>query len=165
MGFVPGRESARMEASAEHIRRNTDPAAGSCAETATEDDAGEIMALLRKSFDPLFAFLPGEKELKQAISQGRVWIVRRADKVAAVLHSREEKNYAVIAHMAVAERFRGLGLAGDLLRCYHRMNVERVRGFRHWVDVNNAAAVHLYTESGYVFGTRRANEYVYRGGS
>ena len=164
MGFHLGRESGMMSVSPEAVvffseGQPEDPRAG----LAEEGDIPQILDLLNRCFDPLYAFLPDEEELQAAVRNGQVLVVReKPRRIAAALYSGRERNTAVIRQIAVEPLRRGNGLAGCLLDGYHRMYRKEVSLFRHWVDLRNSPAVSMYRKAGYAFTLRKANEYVLR---
>lgn len=127
---------------------------------AVEAEAGEILSLLLRTFDPRYAYLPTMEGLLASIAAGEVWVIRREGRPVAVLRGAREKQYACLRQLAVAPEFRGRGYAAALLNRYHRHYLPQVVGFRHWVDLENSAAIALYQRFGYRFGLRRADEYI-----
>ena len=159
LGFVLGRESGLMSCEAEHVisRRDLDLSEVRAAHAA---DAPEIAALLERSFDPRFAFLPTAEELAQAAEDEKVLAVFRDGRLAAALVSGFEKTVATVRQVAVDTPFRGMGLGKCLLEAYHRRYAAQATAFRHWVDLHNAPALAMYRGFGYGFSLRRANEYI-----
>ena len=161
MGFRLGRESGMMTAAPAQLAdaRPLASAASAC-QPACRADAAQILALLNRCFNPLYAFLPSESELCASMDAGRVWAARRGETVDAVLISDYQKQTASILQVAVEASRRGKGLGKALVQTYH----DRYRGeaarFQHWVDLHNEPAVRLYRELGYAFSIRKANEYI-----
>lgn len=160
MGFRLGRESAQMAASAEQIMELEQGGQALEVTAAQAEDGPQLLGLLERSFDPLYAFLPSREKLDCAIEEQRVLVIKNGSTVEAVLNSSVEKNRASIDHVAVAEQSRGKGLGKQIVQAYHRKYRQSVSGFQHWVDLNNRAAVSMYTAFGYAFSVRKANEYV-----
>lgn len=158
MGFRLGRESGQMEAAPEELANP--PAPEGIAAVAGQGDAAGVAELLRDSFNPLYAFLPTDGELGDAVREGRVFVVRERGRVAGALVSSFEKEIASIRQVAVAPGGRGRGLGRALTAAYHGHYRGRARRFRHWVDLANAPAVAMYRAFRYDFTVRRANEYV-----
>ena len=158
LGFVLGRESGMMTCAAADVRsleldlsevRNPQP-----------DELPEIDDLLRRSFDPRFAFLPAREEIAQAAADGMVFSIFRDGHLAAILVSGHEKNVATVHQITVDEVYRGRGLGKLLLEAYHRHYAGIASTFRHWVDLHNAPALAMYRAFGYEFSLRKANEYI-----
>ena len=158
LGFILGRESGLMACAAADIRSlELDLSEVRGPQT---DELPEIDALLRRSFDPRFAFLPTRDELAQAAADGMVFSVFREGRPAAVLVSGLEKTVATVHQVAVDGAFRGKGLGKLLVEAYHRHYASLASAFRHWVDLHNAPALAMYRSFGYDFSLRKANEYV-----
>ena len=159
LGFTLGRESAVMSCTPDALA-DLSAAAAPRVELAASDDSGQILDLLYSYFDPLYAFLPDERELLSAISDRRVFVIREDGRIGAVLHSGFDGDAAVINQVAVAADRRGKGLGRAVVDAYHKAYSDRASVFRHWVDVNNAPALGMYSRFGYKFGLRKANEYI-----
>ena len=159
MGFLLGRESGMMSASPDSAARDEGDPEAPC-RAANKGDAAGILSLLKACFNPLFSFLPTKEALDAAIGEGRVLVVREDDRVLAALISSFEKRIASVNQIAVDPACRRRGYARALMGAYHRRYADRAVAFRHWVDMNNAPAVHMYRSLGYDFNLRRANEYV-----
>lgn len=102
MGFRLGRESVLMTADAGEIVDRDLPAGLPPAESAEASETEEILRLLNDSFDPLYAFLPSPEELRGAIGEERVLVIRQKDGISAVLNSGLNRQTASIHHVAVA---------------------------------------------------------------
>lgn len=160
MGFSLGRESSQMVALPEEISRFSKTRRTVQAAFAKEQEAEACLELICAVFDVLYAFIPSLDELTKSIQEKCVWVVRDGDEPIAVLNSEQRKSFAGINHIAVAHTHRGMGIANILLSEYHSFYSDRVKGFCHWVDIHNEAAVQMYLAQGYHFGTRKANEYI-----
>lgn len=156
MGFVLGRESARMYLDA----ANAAVGAADAAELARESDADRVLALIEENFDPLYAYIGSKEALLKSIRNGWVFVIRRETEPVAVLHAEVSKGTASIRHLTVSKACRSQGFGRQLVLRYHEAFRAEVRGFSHWLDKNNAAAIRLYTGLGYCFDERYANEYV-----
>ena len=156
MGFRLGRESGRMYLDAGRVfAEETGPA-----ETAVEADIDGVFAIIEENFDPLYAYIPGRDDLLAAIREKRVFVIRKNGVPAAVLHAETQKGLASIRHLAVSKNCRTLGCGRRLVSMYHGAFQNEVRGFFHWVDKANTAAIRLYTKFGYSFDGRYAYEYI-----
>lgn len=161
LGFHLGRESGLMTAIPEQIVRQEPEHQRGLVSKAVQADAEQVLELIHRSFDPLFAFIPDWDEMAIAISDGRVFVIRNSERaVIATLHSGFEKGIAIIHHVAVAPNARGNGYGKALIKAYHDNYIGRTSRFQHWVDLHNRVAVNIYLGLGYEFGVRKANEYV-----
>lgn len=156
MGFSLGRESGRMSLASREAVTQADGAV----EIAEESDADAVFEMIEENFDPLYAFIGTRGELLEAIRESCVFVIRRGGAPAAALHANFSKGTACIRHLVVSETCRGHGYGRQLVSFYHRALRDRARTFSHWVSKDNAAAIALYTEFGYSFDGRYANEYV-----
>lgn len=82
--------------------------------------------------------------------------------MCAALNSKMEGRHAVIAQLAVSPDYRGEGRAKVPVQDYHLQYIDKVKGFRHWTDIHNDPALHVYRQLGYTYGIRRASEYIQR---
>ena len=158
LGFVLGRESGLMSCAAADIRRLELDL--SKVRPARTDELPEIDALLRRSFDPRFAFLPAQDELAQAVADSMVFSISLEGRVAAALTFTFENTIATAHLLAVDEAFRGRRLGKKLFEAYHRQYSGSASTFRQWVDLRNAPALAIYRGFGYGFSLRKANEYI-----
>ena len=158
LGFTLGRESALLSAVPDELKRL--PMSDSPVELAKKGDAKRVLELICASFNPLYAFIPEESELEEAIEDSRVFVIRANGEIAAILHSGFEKGIAEIKHVAVCEQQRGKGLGAIIVNAYHEAYMDRASGFQQWVDIHNTPAVNLYGRFGYSFSLRKANEYI-----
>lgn len=160
MGFSLGRESAQMTALPEEIQSCSEISSMVQVEYARDEDAENCLNLIRESFNELYAFIPEIDEMRQYIRECRITVIRDKDKPVAVLHCAQQKQFVTIHHVSVARSHRRRGFANTLLSHYHRSYADKVKGFCHWVDIHNEAAVQMYQALGYHFGLRKANEYI-----
>ena len=160
LGFTLGRRSGLMKLEKEGLIPYEAQASAPCIETAALSDADEILALLNKSFNPLYAFLPDKAELSEIINNENAFVVHMDGRVAGALVSGMEKNAATIMQLAVYPEYRGRGIAKRLLQGYHNRYKDSTSHFKHWVDLDNTGAIKLYRSFGYDFTFRKANEYI-----
>lgn len=161
MGFRLGRESGLMAASVEQLTdAHLDSGGHGVCRTPEEKDAGSILKMLNEAFNPLYAFLPSEAELTNAIHEKRVIAIYSGERIAAALISSVEKKAATVNQIVVDPDYRRRGLGRRLMSAYHDQYRHKVVSFRHWVDLNNKAAVNMYLGLGYGISLRKANEYI-----
>ena len=161
MGFRLGRESGLMVASANQLTdAHLDSSGHGDCRAPEEEDSGPILDMLNEAFNPLYAFLPSEAELTNAIREKRVIAIYDGERIVAALISSVEKKAATINQIVVDPDYRRCGLGRRLMAAYHDQYRHKVASFRHWVDLNNKAAVNMYLGLGYSIGLRKANEYI-----
>lgn len=157
MGFTLGRESSRMTlAAAEILPEGISPEV----RLAEAKDVSDIKALFSAHFNPLYSFIPDDKEWEKALLEGTVFCVYEGDILQGALFSEINKNVAELRLLCVNPDFRGKGVGKMLVSFFHQRYRENVVQFAHWVDVNNEGAVNLYKKAGYIFDRRKANEYI-----
>lgn len=159
LGFTLGRESARMSVGADY---NFPIAKIGCCNVsrAVSSDADNVLCIIKKYFNPLYAYVPNKDQLLKAIQKESIFIIRQNDEIAALLFAETNQKNVEIRHLVVIERYRSYGFAKQLLQEYHAKYKDMVRLFFHWVDLHNTSALQLYKKFGYSFDGRRANEYV-----
>ncbi len=162
MGFNLGRESSQMTLDVQALTLETLLPVAYELSFAQEADADAILEMLNKTFDKLYAFIPSKEELCRILKECHIWVLKDNGSIAALLHASQQKDYATIEHLVVAEQYRGQRLAAYLLQNYHNYYRDSVRAFCHWVDIHNKPAVKLYSTFGYNFGIKKANEYIKR---
>lgn len=159
LGFILARESGMMSCAPDGLIAHALPETEQI-RSALPEELPEILALLERSFDPRFAFLPTPEELRLAATEDRVLAAIRDGRVAAALHAGFEKSVATVRQIAVDREYRGRGLGKSLLEAYHRKFAGQATAFQHWVDLHNRPALAMYESFGYGFSLRKANEYI-----
>ena len=160
LGFHPGRRSGMMAASPDTITRGRADGQ-TVVDVALPADQQQILMLLYDSFNPLYAFLPTADELRKSISASEALVIRTEGTVKAVLLSSFQNGIASIRQVAVQEAARGRGFGRSLVEIYHRRYLSLgAKEFRHWVDLDNQAAMNMYHSFGYQPDRRKANEYI-----
>ncbi|MBQ9211540.1 MAG: GNAT family N-acetyltransferase [Clostridia bacterium] len=177
LGFSLGRESSMMMRKGEREKRSAvqqqrgeghELYSQKCSKQrqeiqyAQQEDAEQILQLLCAAFDPLYSFLPSQKELWDKIEKRQVIAIHEGEQVTACLISNFEKNKASIEQVVVSPQQRGRGWGKELLMMYHAKYAVEASSFQHWVDIHNEPAVNMYVQAGYEFQSRKANEYIKR---
>ena len=158
MGFRLGRRSGMMLVGADAVRIKQF-SAGFRVRTSAPEDQAQIFQLFRQSFNPLFAYLPSENQLADKIKRNLLFEVRESGNIVGALNAELDKQTATIEQIAVDGKYRGKGAASCLLNTYHSQFQSKVKRFRLWINADNAAVYKMYSELGYVFSGKRANEY------
>ena len=161
MGFKLGRNSGMMSCLPEEIVKLRLPLdCLSLCQFAEVQDATQILEMLTETFNPLYSFLPSEKELLLAIEGGFVFVLKKDNEVIGTLVSSLKKNVASIKQLVIKQKYRGFGLGNILLNKYHNHYSATAKYFQHWVDLNNSSAISMYKKYGYRFAVKKAKEYV-----
>ena len=135
LGFQLGRESALMSATLEQLIKRCPDSATNVVLCADKQDVLKVFDLIKRYFNPLYAFLPTLRELENAISQNRILVIRNGDTIIAALLSSFEKKIATIEQVAVHEGYRGKGLGNIIVQSYHEKYANEAVMFQHWVDL------------------------------
>ena len=160
LGFLLGRESGMMCASAESITLPSDIKDNTSCGLADQEDGPAVLRLINKCFNPMYAFLPDAAELRVAIDDDRVLVWKDQNTIAGALLCEFKKGIASINQIAVEPAYRGKGIGKTLLNEYHIKYIKNASSFQHWVDLHNNPAVQMYSNVGYQFNLRKANEYI-----
>ncbi|MGI5976084.1 MAG: GNAT family N-acetyltransferase [Candidatus Limivicinus sp.] len=160
MGFVLGRESARISAPIPEKLPDRESTGEAEVSPALSGDLAECRNLFYSSFDPLYSYLPDDEELAEAIAGKKVLTVRADDKIAGALYYEIEKTVAAVRLLTVRPECQHRGLAQKLVTAYMRTASESAGSFSHWVNKSNDGAIMLYSKFGYAFDGRYANEYI-----
>ncbi len=115
--------------------------------TAGPQDAQRVQALLRESFSPLTGCLPDQRELEEALDQGRFLLLEENGTLLGLLHYTLEGKSSEIRHLALRREVRGRGLTRPLLTQYLARTAEK----KHlvWARESYQAAQNAYEALGY----------------
>lgn len=161
MGFKLGRNSAQMLLSSEDVIINNSKSKDYEVVYADPSNLHEIFYNIKNTFNKLYAYIPTEDELIKKILNNKVYIAKsHAGKILGLLNCCSTKSYAIINHILVNQDARGIGVANSLLNKYHYDYYDRVKGFIHWVDIDNIPALSMYNKFGYNLSNKRAYEYI-----
>jgi len=107
----------------------------------------DVLQFLRCNFHVYYGCIPTEEKLKKDIQMGFVYAAMIEDKIIGVLHFQETDKLAEIRHLAVGEKWRGKGVAGQLMQVYEsKVNVQKKIV---WTGRENQNAQKLYQKYGY----------------
>ena len=127
---------------------------------ATADDLPAVCALLQAYFDPRLDFIPQEAELCAALATGALLVLPQGDKTTGFVYAPVERNRGTLRHIAVAEGYRGRGLAKPLMRAaLARFAACGAKSAELWSGAGNETAHHLYRAFGFAPDGRMADEY------
>lgn len=110
-------------------------------------DASRVQTLLRESFSPLTGCLPDQRELEQALAEGRILLLEEDGKLSGLLHYTLAGRSSEIRHLALRRERRGRGLTRPLLAQYLARTAEK----KHlvWAREDDPAAQRAYAAQGY----------------
>lgn len=114
---------------------------------AAPQDAQRVQALLRESFSPLTGCLPDQRELSEALDEGRVLLLEEDGTLLGLLHYTLEGKSSEVRHLALRREHRGRGLTRPLLARYLALTAEK----KHlvWAREDYPAARCSYEALGY----------------
>ncbi len=165
--FTLDRVDVRLERKLDASLRRSQYIHGSLPLHAVADYAmtGEyykINTLLRGAFDPLLDELPGRDELMRSIQDGFVFVVRDAEKIAAVMVCIPKGAMVLLHWIAVDKKYRNQNLSG-LLHFFGDTQCRR-KGFRQealWVDEHAAGWIGAVRRRGFHLTDQRLYTYVH----
>ncbi len=107
-------------------------------EYANKYDKESIMALLYSEFDPLFAHIPSQSEIEQAINKNEITVVRDDKKIIGLtFFEMISSTNIMFRYFIVDEEFRKKGIGGDLL--FYTFNSYPEAKYTLWVGTYNKA--------------------------
>lgn len=138
-GFEPFLERMRMTGKkAEHC--------GGRGSFLKEDTAEEAYSLLKANFNKYTGCIPDFDVFLKDIRNKRV-MAYSEDGIKGILHFSVKGKGSEIRHLAVAEKERNRGIAGELIKAYHaHTNCSK---YQVWLAKNNTPAENLYKKHGY----------------
>jgi ribosomal protein S18 acetylase RimI-like enzyme len=116
---------------------------------AHREQAGAMVELLRRNFDPLAEHLPDRAEVESLLAAGRGWQALGPEgQMAGILLHDQQGVTTTLRFLLVLPGFQGQGYGHRLLRRYLGSVVE-ARRFLLWVNESNNRARRLYESHGY----------------
>lgn len=111
--------------------------------------------LFRNSLDIYTGDLLSMEEIKHYASKQNILIAMYNNKAAGVLQFEVKNKIVWLRHLATDEKFRGKGIANELVRKWLLDNqLEFDTKYQLWVIQDNEAAVKLYRKFGFVYGNK-----------
>lgn len=129
--------------------------------SSTADDFDTARELLCGCFSPITGCLPDEDELHCAVSDGRILLHRGG----GLLHYNKTKSGFELRHLCVAEKARGCGVGGELVRAYNSMLDKSGRKSVVWVREGYAPAERIYENNGCKKDGMRSSVLIYSSGN
>ncbi len=110
---------------------------------ATRHDAGAIVALLEKAFDPFAKQLPSLEEIEAAAGGSEILLLKRGGALAGLLFFETRGVTSTLRFWAVAQEFRGSCVGSALIR--HYLAGQRgVQRFVLWADGDDRVLIEKY---------------------
>jgi hypothetical protein len=140
---------ARVRNTADNPTQGPAPASSSTAvELALETDGPRIVELLEASFDRFADQLPFDYEIRAAIANQQIFVIRQESAVAAFLHFETHGFTSTLRFWVVGQPVRASGFGSTLVRHYFASQTT-VRRFILWVNAANENALQKYRHYGY----------------
>jgi len=110
---------------------------------ATRHDAGAMVALLEKAFDPYAKQLPSSEEIETAAEASEILLLKRGGVLAGLLFFETRGVTSTLRFWAVAQEFRGTCVGSTLIR--HYLSSQRgVQRFVLWADADDRVLIEKY---------------------
>ena len=120
----------------------------------------ELIALWRSTLDIYSNAIPSLEELRVLGDAKQILcILGQKGHVIGALHFQTGKKVSTIQYVAVDQKFRRLGLARHMVQ-FCMTHATDIRQYVLWVDVNNIAAINLYTGLGFTFDGMYSNQLI-----
>lgn len=113
------------------------------------DDFQTVRSLLACSFSPLTGCIPDDDELKDALMNSQIIVIRENNAITALLHFRNDKKNREIRHLCVLEGHRARGLASSLVGKFLNLNRNEKKTIV-WVREGYREAETVYEKFGFV---------------
>jgi len=117
-------------------------------ERATIKDTPMIMAALENNFNIFTEQLPFIDEISEAAREGRILLVRKAERIAGLLYFEVNGLSSILRYWLVDPLYRSEGIGSALMREYFR-SCPQVKRFILWVLEDNENAIKKYAHYGY----------------
>ena len=119
-------------------------------ELARESDAETILAMIERTFDPLFAHFPTIEEICEAICREEISVIRDGDNIAGLaFFEKKSETYYILRYFIVDAGYRGQNIGGALLHSKFISAPENAV-YMLWVGTYNSAQS-LYKKFGFVY--------------
>jgi GNAT superfamily N-acetyltransferase len=133
------------------VRESLAPVSGSLPEFAENSDFHTIEQMLNDDFDPLKEHLPTSDEIKEAIRNQRIIVLKEGGKMS-FLYFLEHGVVSELKYLLVHAGHRGKGFSRILLESYFGFN-KNVKHFSLWVEAANYKAQNIYLKNGYKYSS------------
>lgn len=117
-------------------------------EIALPDDAPAILSLLETTFDPYSKQIPDQDQILQAVSAGRILIVRRDAAIAGLVFFEAAGAMATLRYWCVDEAWRDQGIGAKLIKVFFN-RCRTCRSIVLWVCTENESAIRRYEHYGF----------------
>ena len=113
----------------------------------TMEDLGDVERVLKDNFNKYTGCLPSEDELKEIVKNQFAIGAFIGKELVGTLHFDTKRGYSEIRHLAVNEKFRNIGIAGNLISYYHK-NFAQDKSYV-WCAKGNKGAESVYSKHNY----------------
>ena len=114
---------------------------------ADESELISVLEFLVCNFNKYYGCIPTEEKLRDDIKKKFIYIAKKEKEIIGVLHFQKTDKMVEIRHLAVGEKWRGKGVAKQLMRVYQ--NEIKVSKKIVWTGKENESAQRLYQKCGY----------------
>ena len=122
---------------------------------SSADEALFAEKVLRNSLDQFTGDLLSLDEINHFAKNRNILVAWYNNEMAGVLQFEVKNNIVWLGHIAIDERFRGKGIANELVKRYLLDNrTESATKYQLWVIQDNEAAVKLYRKFGFTYGNK-----------
>lgn len=116
--------------------------------SALSNEAGKILALLQKYFDPKAEQIPFLDEVLFYIEQGHVLVCREGNKIVGFLIYELTKSTLYLRYWFVDPEYRNKGIGSALMNSFFKAGQETMRQL-FWVICDNENAIKRYRHYGF----------------
>lgn len=111
--------------------------------------------LIEKSLDKFSGDILSYDEVKSFVKKKNVICAYWEEKLCGILQFEIKNNVVWLGHIAIANEFRGKGIANELVKAYLVDNaVKQDTRYQLWVIQDNMAAKTLYQKFGFIYGNK-----------
>lgn len=143
-----------MSANLQYMDTNFDPEIGIKLKYAElPEELAFIENLFLNAFDKYTGNLLSTSDLTRFINEKNIICALYNGELAGFLQFEVKNRIVWLGHIAVDAKYRGKGIANELVKKYIRDNCnEEINKFQLWVIQNNVSALNLYNKFGFIYG-------------
>ena len=118
---------------------------------ANEDEAEDILSIIKENMDPLCEQIPDLSEIKIAVHSRNILVCRDSENIIlALLYFERYEKTAYLRYWVTSKNSQGLGYGKMLYRLYESINADVVL-FKLWVRYDNIKVKRIYENYGYIY--------------